>query len=71
MVVMMVMTAAALGIVFVLMFVMFVFVTIARAVAIFMIVFRHGSLLLLSALLFGGLFRFRIELEPDLFLFAQ
>ena len=67
--VVMMMTAAAFGIVFVLMLV-FVVVTIARTVAIFMIVFRHGSLLLLSALLFGGLFRFRIELEPDLFFFA-
>ena len=71
MVMMVMMTAAAFSVVFVLMFVMFVFVTIARAVAIFMIVFRHGSLLLLSALFVGGLFRFRIELEPDLFLFAQ
>jgi len=71
MVVVVVMTAAAFGIVF-MMFVVFVIVvlTIACAVAIFMIVFRHGSLLLLSALVISGLFRFRIELEPDLFLLA-
>lgn len=70
-VVMVVMTAAAFGIVF-MMFVVFVIVilTIACAVAIFMIVFRHGSLLLLSALIVSGLFRFRIELEPDLFFLA-
>ena len=66
MVVVVVMTAAAFGI----MFMVFVIVTIACAVAIFMIVFRHGSLLLLSALVISGLFRFRIELEPDLFLLA-